>query len=267
MQDNFQLSLKAVLREEGGNDDDPHDHGGRTSRGITQREWDAWRAKHPAIEISDVWSAPQDQIDAIYHDQYWEPYGDKMPSGVDLVFFDFAVNAGRQQAVKTLQRALNVSADGMMGIVTWSAVEKASPAELVAAFSERRRMFYRNLAQFSRYGKGWIGRTNRIEKEAASIAPASVAAAPITLPEGSAKANPEDARKPPILNTGTATTISAGGAVASGVSDSLQQASQAIQPLADTLVWVKYACLAITVICAGLAIYAIIHNNRMKEAI
>src|SRR5690348_13605429 len=91
MKDNFPKSLAFVLKNEGGNDDDPADHGGRTSRGITQREYDAWRTEH-SLPTQDVWVAPQSDIDAIYHDEYWEPLCDDFPSGIDYLYFDMAVN-------------------------------------------------------------------------------------------------------------------------------------------------------------------------------
>ena len=78
---NFPASLKLVLASEGGNDDDPLDHGGRTSRGITQREYDAWRSAK-GLPIIDVWTAPQADVTTIYHDEYWNPYCDAMPTGI-----------------------------------------------------------------------------------------------------------------------------------------------------------------------------------------
>ena len=42
--DRFPTSVALTLVSEGGNDDDPRDPGGRTSRGITQNEWNNWRA-------------------------------------------------------------------------------------------------------------------------------------------------------------------------------------------------------------------------------
>ena len=68
----FADCVALVLRDEGGNDDDPRDPGGRTSRGITEREWDVWRQTHLGLP-ADVWQAPQDQILAIYHESYWSP--------------------------------------------------------------------------------------------------------------------------------------------------------------------------------------------------
>ena len=44
----FNACVQLVLQDEGGNDDDPDDPGGRTSRGIEQSEWDAWLLSHRA---------------------------------------------------------------------------------------------------------------------------------------------------------------------------------------------------------------------------
>src|SRR5258708_11859375 len=62
----FADCVALVLQDEGGNDDNPLDPGGRTSRGITQRDWNAWLQTHPGLP-SDVFHAPQEQILAIYH--------------------------------------------------------------------------------------------------------------------------------------------------------------------------------------------------------
>src|ERR1700690_305588 len=108
--ESFPKSLAFVLKDEGGNDDDPADHGGRTSRGITQREWTAWLAEK-GLASSDVWAAPQSEIDTIYHDEYWQPYCDLFPSGTDYLFFDMAVNSGPHEATLILQRSLGLAAD------------------------------------------------------------------------------------------------------------------------------------------------------------
>ena len=62
-------------------DDDPRDPGGRTSRGITQNEWNNWRASHPGLP-ADVWQAPQEQVEAIYRLNYWNALAcDQLPAG------------------------------------------------------------------------------------------------------------------------------------------------------------------------------------------
>lgn len=164
---NFDASLKLVLKSEGGNDDDPADHGGRTSRGITQREYDAWCAEHDR-PAGDVWHAPQADINAIYHDEYWNPHCDSLPPGVDYLFFDMAVNAGPARAAKLLQQAVGVTADGRIGPVTRQAVARADGTKLIADYSAAKAAFYRNLHQ-PRFLKGWLNRTASVRASALAM--------------------------------------------------------------------------------------------------
>ena len=169
MQSNFALSLAALLKDEGGNDDDPDDHGGRTSRGITQREWSAWLQLHPYPGApADVWDAPDGEIEALYEDHYWEPWCDKLPVGVDYLYFDFAVNAGPHRATITLQRAIGVADDGVFGPITLLAATKADPKLLISAFSEAKRKFYRSLRQ-PKFLRGWLNRVDHVQDVALSM--------------------------------------------------------------------------------------------------
>lgn len=153
---NFKASLAAVLKSEGGNDDDPADHGGRTSRGITQREYDAWRRlRHEPV--LDVWKAPQSDIEAVYHEEYWNPYCDSLPIGADYFYFNTAVLAGPRRAAILLQRALGVPADGRIGPVTREAMAQAPPKALIEAYAAQSRAFYTSLHQ-PKFTKGWLNR-------------------------------------------------------------------------------------------------------------
>ena len=162
---NFLTAYIAVRADEGGNDDDPHDHGGRTSRGITQREYDAW-CHLTGRPGGDVWEASEEDIQAIYHGQYWQPWCDNLPLGPDYVFFDMCVNEGQLQAAKNLQRALKVKVDGHVGVITLSAAQKADPAKLVGRMCALNRTFYKGLKQFHRYGRGWLNRVDHVERTA-----------------------------------------------------------------------------------------------------
>ncbi len=167
MQSNFQASLKAVLQDEGGNDDDPSDHGGRTSRGITQREYDAWR-KEGGHSTRDVWTADQSEIEQIYHDEYWEPFGHIFPVGTDYIYFDMAVNAGPHRAAVLLQRALGVNDDGRIGPITRAAIVNADPKTLVDAYTKAKRAFYLGLAQ-PKFIRGWLNRCDHVQKIATAM--------------------------------------------------------------------------------------------------
>jgi lysozyme family protein len=162
--DNFSRSLAFVLKNEGGNDDDPADNGGRTSRGITQREYDAWRHEC-GLPPKDVWTASDMEVRSIYHDEYWEPLCDDFPKGIDYLYFDMAVNAGPHRAAVLLQRALGVADDGRIGPVTRQAIGKADPRQLIAKYSDAKRAFYQSLHQ-PRFLKGWLNRTNDVERNA-----------------------------------------------------------------------------------------------------
>lgn len=174
---NFPASLALVLQSEGGNDDDPQDHGGRTSRGITQREYDAWRTSQ-GLPTQDVWTASQDDIETIYHDNYWEPYCDDMPIGLDYVYFNNCVLAGPRRATILLQQALGVTADGMVGPMTLAAVASRDPASAIRAYSAAATTWYHSLNQ-PRFTKGWLNRVAFVENNALSmVSPALAFASP-----------------------------------------------------------------------------------------
>jgi lysozyme family protein len=164
---NFPKALSFVLKDEGLNDDDPLDHGGRTSRGITQREYDAWR-KEQGLQPRDVWTATDDEISTIYRDEYWKPYCDGFPNGVDYLYFDMAVNAGPHRAAVLLQRALGVTDDGRIGPITRQAAAEADPLVLIHKFTASKRDFYQSLHQ-PRFLKGWLNRCNNVQSNAMTM--------------------------------------------------------------------------------------------------
>jgi lysozyme family protein len=192
-----------VRAEEGGNDDDPQDHGGRTSRGITQREYSAWRRLH-GLPSRDVWSADESEIMQIYHGGYWAPYCDQVPAGTDLELFDVNVISGPGRGAKTLQQALgNVVVDGRIGPATLEATRNADPLKLITRFSAVRRAFYQHLGQ-PRFLRGWLNRVNFCQTAAlkdyqASLVPGAALAEyeePIAPPVGIA-----DLDEPPVAKT------------------------------------------------------------------
>jgi len=167
MKENFDQALKYLLIDEGGNDDDPLDHGGRTSRGITQREYNAWRVENH-LPTRDVWTATDDEIRRIYHDEYWGDACDRLPNGVDYLYFDMAVNAGPRRATILLQRALGVNDDGRIGPITRAAITNADPAKLVDDYSEIKEKYYRSLHQ-PRFIKGWLNRVANVKRNALAM--------------------------------------------------------------------------------------------------
>lgn len=164
MEDNWFKCYQYIRQAEGGNDDDPADHGGRTSRGITQREYTAWR-KEKGLGDKDVWTASEDEIRSIYHDEYWLPHCPGLPVGADYLLFNMAVNAGPARGVKILQQALGVVPDGRIGPITREAIRTANPVDLIEAYSIKSRAFYLALHQ-PKFTRGWLNRVEFVRKTA-----------------------------------------------------------------------------------------------------
>lgn len=147
---------------EGGYVNHPQDPGGATMRGVTQRVYDAFR-RATGLPTQAVRLLTDAEHHAIYIRQYWNPiWGDQLPDGVDGAVFDYAVNSGPARAVRDLQRIVGTKADGVMGLMTFSAVKewvaKRSAAELVVALCEARMRFLRGLKTFATFGRGWTRR-------------------------------------------------------------------------------------------------------------
>jgi uncharacterized protein (TIGR02594 family) len=181
----FSNCVGLVLDSEGGNVDDPIDPGGRTSRGITQGDWDKWRLTRPGLPV-DVFQAPPDQILAIYHDDYWDAVeGDQLPTGVDYAVFDCGVLNGVGTAAKILQARLGVKVDGDIGEKTISACLQADGATLINHICDDRLQRMEASPLWANYGKGWANRVNRVRADALKMIGASVslpASTPVSLP-------------------------------------------------------------------------------------
>lgn len=85
-----------------------------------------------------------------------------MPAGLDLALFDFAVNSGPDRAIRTLQAALDVAADGIVGSQTLGAVGAKDTENVINDLCDRRLGFLRRLPTFAVFGKGWTRRVGEV---------------------------------------------------------------------------------------------------------
>jgi len=163
-------ALAFVLRWEGGFADDPSDHGGRTMKGVTQRVYDAWRASQGEQAGADVANITDAEVSAIYADNYWKKaLCNVLQSHIDLVQFDTAVNMGPVRAVKMLQQAVGVGADGVFGQETQKACSACNPPDTSARYCSIREALYRHFAQApgqARFLAGWLNRLNDLRAAA-----------------------------------------------------------------------------------------------------
>lgn len=160
---NFDKCLKPLLEDEGGNDDDPHDPGGRTSRGIIQSEYNHYRRVR-GLAQRDVWSASDEEVSYIYKTEYWDVLQcDFMPTGVDYCVFDYGVNSGISRSAKVLQRIIGAEVDGVVGPQTVRMVSGMSSANIINAMSAERLDFLHELRTWGRYGRGWARRVQHVK--------------------------------------------------------------------------------------------------------
>ena len=165
MKENFEKSLELVLQHEGGYINHPSDPGGMTNLGVTQRVWEAWVGY--SVDEKEMRSLTKELVAPLYKSRYWDAvHGDQLPSGADYLAFDFAVNAGAFRCIKTIQRALNITADGIIGPVTIKAIQGANAEEFINNFTNAKESFYRGLANFPTFGRGWLNRVAESKKAA-----------------------------------------------------------------------------------------------------
>jgi len=168
MKKNFDQALALVLKSEGGWVHHASDPGGETNKGVTKRVWEAWIGR--PCKPGEMKTLTNEQVAPLYRKNYWDAiFGDDLPAGVDYAVFDFAVNAGPQQAKKTIQRALGVNADGSIGPITLAAIKDADGSKLLRAFSAEKEKFYRGLPTFGTFGKGWMNRIAHVEADAKTL--------------------------------------------------------------------------------------------------
>lgn len=98
--------------------DDPHDPGGATMCGIIQVEYDAYR-KSLSEPAQSVRLISQAEGYAIYQANYWQPHCPQLQAGLDLSFFDSAVNMGANRS-----RSFNSSLAS-----TWTALGVRKPLQ------------------------------------------------------------------------------------------------------------------------------------------
>jgi lysozyme family protein len=161
MGDRFAECLPHILHHEGGWADHPKDPGGATMRGITLAVFREWTGKQSTK--AELKAISDETVAAIYRKNYWFPsHCDKLPAGVDLIVFDLAVNSGPGRARKFLQEAVGAEPDGVIGAKTLAAVAALPPREVILRLRNRRERFYRGLATFATFGKGWMRRLSEV---------------------------------------------------------------------------------------------------------
>lgn len=145
----FDLFIERVLSSEGGYVNHPKDPGAETKWGISKRSY-------PNVNIREL---TREQAKEIYRRDFWnEIDGNKLHEDVAFQVLDAAVNHGKGNAIRWLQRAAGCADDGVLGPISHAAIARIPAVDLILRFNAERLEFYTKLSTWSTFGKGWIRR-------------------------------------------------------------------------------------------------------------
>lgn len=153
--------LARIFKSEGGlsmrRDDPGNWTGGKvgvgelkgTKHGISARTY-------PNLDIASLTMA---EAANIYIRDYLSPLrADRLEDGVAFQLLDFGVHSSIPRAIKGIQWALKVPADGIIGPVTLAALASKSESDLVMLTIAYRLDFMANLSNWEAAGRGWAHR-------------------------------------------------------------------------------------------------------------
>jgi lysozyme family protein len=125
--------------------------------------WENWVGR--ASSEKEMRALTPKMVKPLYKKKFWDACKcDNLPSGIDYLVFDFAVNAGVGRSAKTLQKVVGVKPDGAIGPITLAAV--VATKYLIEKFSDEKVTFYKSLPTFSSFGNGWLNRIAHVKKDA-----------------------------------------------------------------------------------------------------
>lgn len=177
----FEVAHAFTSRWEGGFINHPSDPGGATNFGVSLR-WLSGAGLDITgdgkIDIADIRAMTPKVASGLFREYFWDYLKlDRLPPLSAIVTYDAAVNTGCAQAVKFLQRGLNLLApseplvaDGIIGPKTRARAAELgrnSDATLATYCVNGRNGFYRQLVAskpktYAPFLSGWLNRTTAL---------------------------------------------------------------------------------------------------------
>lgn len=162
-----------ILKWEGGLVNDPDDLGCLTNMGVTMQTYKAYckRKGYPQPTEERLANMTEEVFTDILKTMYWDACkGDCIESqSVANAIVDWAWNSGVGTAVKEVQKVLMVEADGIIGNVTLSAINSASPLPLFGSIQSARKAYIERICAArpanQKFKKGWYNRINSLVYE------------------------------------------------------------------------------------------------------
>lgn len=159
---NFVTAFDRLIGHEGEFQNNPKDRGNWTGGKpyvgeLKGTKYGISAASYPRLDIQNL---TLEDARMIYRQDFWGKAGcDLVPDNMKFDLFDTAVNSGVGMAVRLLQRAVDVTADGIIGPKTLLAVTHMDPERLMARFNGWRLDYLNdNPDLWAEFGRGWAQR-------------------------------------------------------------------------------------------------------------
>lgn len=168
----FDRAFTLLIQHEGAYTDNPADAGNYTGGkvGVGELKGTMYGVSAAAYPNLDIKSLSLDDCKAIYKRDYWDKIdGDTLDPGLALVVFDAAVNNGVGRAIRWLQAAVGVVADGVIGEQTREAIARADPQATLVDVHGQRMHHMAGLPTWQTFGRGWSRRLASLPYQAAGM--------------------------------------------------------------------------------------------------
>ena len=155
----FDTAFERLIGHEGAFSNDPKDPGNWTGGkvGTGQLKGTKYGIAANTYGHLDIEHLTLEQAKGIYRSDFWDILEVAHPA-IKFQLFDAAVNHGRGNAVRLLQRAVGVADDGAWGKVSQAALEQIDCNDVLLRFLAHRFKFWASLQAFDFYGRGWVRR-------------------------------------------------------------------------------------------------------------
>jgi lysozyme family protein len=154
---------------------DPDDSGGATNMGVTLATWRAVGYDKDGdgdIDVDDLkLITADDAVNRVMKPHFWDKWqGDNIKNqSIANICVDWAWGSGTRTSIKAVQRILGVTADGICGQKTLSALNSANQRLLFYRIKASRIAFFDDIVRRKpsqkKFIKGWKNRVNSITFE------------------------------------------------------------------------------------------------------
>lgn len=156
---------------------DPDDSGGETVYGITRKNFPNLKVWKSLDQLNGIvakrgYKIPDDEMDEIKNEYYKKFYlniniDSFEDDSLAMQIFDFGINAGTSRAVKTLQKIMLITVDGICGRQTVTTANVRHHPSVREDYRKARIAYYESIStkgNNKKYLKGWTKRARECDK-------------------------------------------------------------------------------------------------------